>query len=202
MITCIVLAAGKSTRFPGNKLLFEIKPQITVIEILLQSILVSKVDQTIVVIGHDADQITERIQRLKERSISTIFNPDYSLGGMSSSIRKGITQALNSHAVLITPADIPCIPPKVYNQLIDCYNSKQNKIIIPVYKRRKGHPILISSELFKQVQMITEKKKGLKEIIERNRDEILFEPTDSKGIVLDIDIHGDLTKLRSLIESY
>ncbi len=204
MITCIVLAAGESKRFPGNKLLFEAKPNVTIIEFLLMSILASKIDRTIVVLGHEAELVAKKVQSLKSESLHTVINPGYKKGGMSSSIRRGIEQALDSHAILVTPADIPFITSKVFDQLIDHFTaiSPSPLVIIPTYQGQSGHPILISSKLFKNVLRISEEKRGLKEIINQFRDEIVFLPTKSQGILQDVDSFLDIIHLKSNMKVY
>ena len=199
MITCMVLAAGESRRFPGNKLLFEIKKNVTVLEFLLGSILASKIDQVLVIVGHDAKAIIKIVQKV-DPSIRTVINPNYKRGGMSSSIRRGMEEALNSHAIMITPADIPLIPSEVLDLLIDLYLTNSPLIIIPTYRGRKGHPILISSNLFKYVLGISEDRKGLKEVINLFKGEIAYLPTNSQGILYDIDSISDLNHLRSKME--
>ncbi len=201
MITCIVLAAGESRRFPGNKLLYEIKPNLTILELLLSSIIASKVDRTLVVLGYEAKLVYDKVQNL-HRDINTVINPDYKQGGMSSSIRQGMKEALDSQAILITPADIPFIPPEVFNQLIDHYHSISPLVIIPTYQGHKGHPILIDSQLFEQVLNISEERRGLKEIIELVREKIVFLPTNSQGILHDIDNVSDITHLKSKMDEY
>ena len=199
MITCIVLAAGESQRFPGNKLLSEVKPNVTMIEVLLSSILASKVDRTIVVLGHDAEIVNKKIQGLRN-DILTVLNPNYRRGGMSSSIRRGMEEALDSHAIMITPADIPLIPSLVFNQLVDYFSSHIPRLIIPTYQNQKGHPILISSELFNDVRKISEEKRGMKEIITSYVEDIVFLPTESPEILQDVDKYEDIVKLKSILE--
>jgi molybdenum cofactor cytidylyltransferase len=195
-----VLAAGESIRFQENKLLFEIKPNVAIIEFLLRTILVSKVDHTIVVLGHEADLVDKKVQSLNSESLHTVINPDYRTGGMSSSIRRGVEMALASHAILIIPADIPLIPSKVFNQLIDHYSSHIPRIIIPTYQNHKGHPILISSELFDLVGKISEEKRGMKEIITSYAEDVVFLSTESPEILQDIDNYEDIAKLKSILE--
>ncbi|UCE13554.1 MAG: nucleotidyltransferase family protein [Candidatus Heimdallarchaeota archaeon] len=200
MITCVVLAAGESRRFPGNKLLFEIKPGVTIIEILLKSILASKVDRTIVVLGHEAELVIKKIKHFDSNLLHSIVNPNYINGGMSSSIRQGVKHALDSHAIIITPADIPLIPPKVFDQLIDYYFNHSPRVIIPTFQDQKGHPILVSSELFQQVLNISEEKRGMKEIVQNYWDDIIFLPTDSREILQDVDKYEDMILLKSNLE--
>jgi molybdenum cofactor cytidylyltransferase len=197
LIRCIVLAAGESTRFPGNKLLFEIKSNVTVLDNLIISILHSKVDRTTIVIGFEASKIRPRIQALNDGSISVVFNPNFKQGGMSSSIREGLKEiladsTLKTDAIIITPADIPFIPSSVFNQIIDYFQSNFPKIIIPTFQKKRGHPILISSALYPQISCISEERRGLKEIINQFRDEITFLETDAPGILQDIDTYDDI----------
>ncbi|MFW9904509.1 MAG: NTP transferase domain-containing protein [Candidatus Thorarchaeota archaeon] len=200
MITFIVLAAGESRRFPSNKLLFEIKENVTIIELLLSSILASKVDRILVILGHEAEAMNKIVQRGNDR-IQTVINPQYKQGGMSSSIRWGMEKALDSQAVLITPADIPFIPCVVIDLLIDYYLSNSPLLIIPTYQGKKGHPILISSKLFKFVLNVSEEKRGLKEIIEMFKEEIKFLPTNYQGILYDIDNVSDILELKAKIDT-
>lgn len=201
MITCIVLAAGESKRFQGNKLLFEIKPNVTIIKFLLKSILASKVDKTIVVLGHDADLVRKKVQSLNSSSLHTVVNHDYRTGGMSSSVRQGVGEVLDSHAIMITPADIPFIPSKVFNQLIDYYYTHSPRLIIPTYQNQKGHPILISSDLFSHVRKISEEKRGIKEIITSYAEDIIFLSTESPTILQDVDKYEDIIKLKSILKT-
>ncbi len=198
MISCLVLAAGESKRFPGNKLLYEIKPNVSIIECLLKSIIASKIDQTIIVLGHEAEIIEKRIEYLLSNSVSTIFNNDYKEGGMSSSIRRGIELVLDNEAILVTPGDIPLISSNVFNFILDCFNLYRPNIIIPTYNNYKGHPILISSKLFQELRKISEEKHGLKEIIDHHWNEIYFLSTNSKGILRDIDSIDDIVRLKNL----
>ncbi|MFX1517605.1 MAG: hypothetical protein ACFFC6_14975, partial [Promethearchaeota archaeon] len=74
--------------------------------------------------------------------------------------------------------------------------AKSSLIIIPTYHGHKGHPILISSKLFKHVLSISEEKKGLKEVIELFKKEVVYLPTNSQGILYDIDSVSDINHLR------
>jgi CTP:molybdopterin cytidylyltransferase MocA len=119
---------------------------------------------------------------------------------MSSSIRKGFELTLNNEAVLITPGDIPLISSDVFNSIIEYFNLHQSNIIIPTYNNYKGHPILISSNLFQEIRNISEEKQGLKEIMEIYKNEIVFLPTNDKGILRDIDNYDDIVSLNNILK--
>lgn len=76
MIVAIVLAAGLSRRFPGNKLLYtwEGKP---VIRWTVENILNSKyVDKIVVVLGHDRERIHDALKDLGD-NVEFTYNTNY-----------------------------------------------------------------------------------------------------------------------------
>ncbi len=46
-------------------------------------------------------------------------------------------------AVLVFQGDQPLITPEAINTVIDAYLSSGKVLVIPVYKDRRGHPLLI-----------------------------------------------------------
>jgi molybdenum cofactor cytidylyltransferase len=64
------------------------------------------------------------------------------------------------------------------------------KIIIPVYRERKGHPIIISSDLFPEIYR-TSLSVGLREVVRAHGSEIGFVPTEEKGVTQNIDTPED-----------
>lgn len=200
MIVGMILAAGESKRFtPGNKLLYKIKDNKTVIQLITRAFLQSKLEKLIIVIGYEADKIKKNIEtQVKSTSlkIEFVYNENYKTGGMSSSIRKGFEIVKSEEAVILTPADIPLLPTSIINLIIDTYEAKQYDIIIPSYENRKGHPILLSSNLFQEICGISEQKQGLKEIITKYKQKIHFLPTQSPEILQDIDSYEDIQEFK------
>jgi molybdenum cofactor cytidylyltransferase len=199
MIAGILLAAGESKRFrPENKLLHKIDG-VSVLEHLLKAFLKSHIDSISIVVGYQKAEIThltKKVVSLSNTPTNIVDNQEYRSGGMSSSIIAGVNSIINSDAVLITPADIPFIPTNVINTLITYYERNKPKIIIPTCDDRKGHPILISSDLYPEVLSISEELRGLKEITTKYRDLIDYLPFEEKGIIRDIDTKEDLQNLR------
>jgi len=199
MIAGVILAAGESKRFrPENKLLYKING-VSVLNHLLNAFLQSNIDSITIVVGFQKSEvikITNSLVSSSNRPTKLVENQEFRTGGMSSSIIKGLNSVINSEAVLITPADIPFIPIDVINTLINYYRKNNPKIIIPTCDQRKGHPILISSDLYPEVLSISEELRGLKEITTKYRDLIDYLPFEEKGIIRDIDTKEDLQNLR------
>ncbi len=198
-VALIILAAGKSTRFPGNKLLAKINNEY-MIEKVVRTSIKSKADEIIVVTGHEADKIEKTLQWIRDDRIRFVYNRDYEKG-QSSSVKRGVSEVIGRvDAVIIHPADVPFIAPDDIDNLINVYEITCAPIIVASHKGRHGHPILFSNKLFNEIMNITEEKKGLKELTEKYMEEII-EVESSQYTVIDVDTVEDLKNiLKSLKE--
>jgi molybdenum cofactor cytidylyltransferase len=198
MIAGIILAAGESKRFPSqNKLLYELSSGKNVIESIILAFLNSNIDAIYIVTGYDSETIERTVTSLileSDKKVTFVYNENYKSGGMSSSVIKGLVAAEKANAVLITPADIPLIPPEIINMMISKFLVDTPDIIIPTFKKRKGHPILFNSLLFPEILKISENHRGLKQITSKYKEKILFLPTQDAGILRDLDTPEDLNK--------
>ncbi|MCF8884682.1 MAG: nucleotidyltransferase family protein [Aigarchaeota archaeon] len=197
-IALILLAAGKSTRFPGNKLLANVCGM-SLIERILRTTLRSSVDVIVVVLGHEAEKLREIIEKIKDNRVKIVYNLDYELG-QSSSVKKGLKEVAEFvDAVMILPADVSFIKPEDIDSLIETFKITKKDIVVASHKGKHGHPILFSKKLFKDIMMITEEKRGLKEVVEKNLEEIV-EVELSPYTVIDIDTPEDLEKVIGIVK--
>ncbi len=191
MIPIVILAAGMSTRFPGNKLLYNIKGK-PLIAYTIESALKSRADEVIVVLGHKANDIARVISSY---DVVLVLNPEYEKG-MSYSVKRGVRAVYKwADAVIIHPADVAFAPPVVFDRVIEEYGRSKLPIVVAAYKGEKGHPILFSKELFNEILNISEETLGLKAVTRKYRDQTLVVETDFKEVVVDIDTVDDLKKL-------
>lgn len=144
MISCIILAAGLSSRFGSPKALATINesPAIT---FLLKNICSSRIDEIIVVLGSDSDAIEPHL--FKHKLIRVVYNNDYKFG-QTSSVQTGL-KALSSHtdAFMILPVDCSFIQTKTIDKLIEHYIRNHPQILIPAFNLKKGHPPVFKQEL-------------------------------------------------------
>jgi len=192
-IALIILAAGKSTRFPGNKLLAKINGE-SMIEKIVKTALRSKAGRILIVTGYEAEKIKQLIKEIRDERIQVVYNPRYE-EGQSSSVRTGVKQVVEeADAVMIHPADVPFITPEDIDRLIEVYKITNAAIIVASHRGRHGHPILFSNKLFDDIMRITEEKHGLKELVEKYREEIV-EVESSQYTTIDIDTPEDFKKI-------
>ena len=186
MLSAILLAAGQSRRMGRPKQLMPLG-QSTLLERAVDNLLNSSVDETIVVLGHQAQEIGKKIAF---KPVKIALNPDYQKG-MSRSIAAGLAE-LNpeSQAVMLALADQPLVASATINQLIDAFKKHDKGIALPTHRGRRGHPIIFDikykAELFKLKGDI-----GGREIIQNHPDDVLKVAVDSESVISDIDTQDD-----------
>lgn len=196
MIPAIILAAGLSKRFPGNKLLYtwEGKP---VIRLTTENALSSKASPIVIVVGHDRDKIIEAVGDL---NVETVYNPNYR-EGMSSSVKTGIEYLVQKYsdeieAMIIMPGDAAWAPPEAYDLVIDVYREKKASIVVAAYNGRRGHPILFDKSLIPEILSIREETRGLKKVTSKYRLDTIVVETPYPGVILDLDNPNDLNRVK------
>ena len=116
MISAILLAAGKSKRLKGeNKLIknFKGKP---LINHILSSLIKSKVNKIIIVLGHESREIKKIV--LKSKKIIFVVNSQY-LKGISTSIKRGLKKISKKNiGFLIAHADMPLVSKTILNTCV------------------------------------------------------------------------------------
>jgi molybdenum cofactor cytidylyltransferase len=200
MISSILLAAGESSRMKGENKLSKKIDGIPIIKYAVKNILGSSIDELIIVLGHEKSIIENIID--KNKKIKFIYNENYK-SGMSSSIKKGLNNInKKSEAFFICLGDMPNVNQNIYNKLIKSrynYNKKfssekKKEIIVPTFEEKNGNPILFSKFMTKQILNINGDA-GAKEILELNKNKILYVPIKNSGITLDFDTEEDFIPL-------
>ena len=119
MISAILLAAGQSKRMDGeNKLTKDIQG-VPLIKHSVKNILVSSIDELIIVLGYQKDTIEKLID--KNEKIKFVFNKDFE-SGMASSIKTGLNHlSNNTEAFFICLGDMPMVSHDIYDQLVKIF---------------------------------------------------------------------------------
>lgn len=184
MISAILLAAGESRRMGRPKQLLEWQGG-TLLQHSLESLLKSDADETILVLGHQAELIRNS---LPDFQIKIVVNHDYQKG-MASSLRQGLL-ALDpgSEAFLVVLADQPDIGPDIVSRLIREFRqaSPERGIVRPVSRGLPGHPVLFHIRYLQEALQL-HGDVGARQIVAGHPAEILDIEVEDDGIVNDID---------------
>jgi molybdenum cofactor cytidylyltransferase len=185
--TCaIILAAGKSERMGKNKLLlpFQGKPMInTVIDHVQQA----EIDHIWIVLGAFRDDMLAVIRDLP---VNHCYNADYEQG-MFTSVQCGFSNLpASADAAIIFLGDQPMIPAEVTREIIRAYRQSDKGILIPKYRRKRGHPVLIDIK-YKGIINTLVAEAGLHTLLDKYSDDILEVEVQAPDILRDIDTEQD-----------
>jgi molybdenum cofactor cytidylyltransferase len=147
-VDCVMLAAGESRRMGEWKLMLPLAGS-TVLGCSIENAL-TVCSRVILVTGHRAGELEELFGRRDE--ITTVYNPGYRKP-MFSSIKLGVA-SVNTERFFIALGDMPLVDRSVYETLL---RFRQAPVVIPKYKGKKGHPLLLSGELVKAIVECDEK---------------------------------------------
>jgi molybdenum cofactor cytidylyltransferase len=159
----------------------------TFLENILDAIARSPIKDTVVVVGHHRQEIASRVN-----VPSLVFNPDYAQG-MITSFQTGI-RALppDSAGAILFLVDHPLVETATINVLLE--NFEPNRIIIPVFNGRRGHPVLFSGEILQEILALPPSQ-GANIVVRRDPSRISEVAVEAPGILVDIDTPEDFEKL-------
>ncbi len=186
VIWAVVLAAGESKRMGRPKQVLPYGTS-TILETVLNSVLASPVDGTLVVLGAAEDKVAPLLAKLP---VETIVNTDFR-SGMLSSVQCGI-RALpaSARAALIFLGDQPAIAPETAGRVIAAHRASDRGLVLPVHAGRGGHPLLIDLKYRAEIDGLSSGI-GLRELLARHPDDVLRVDIDDPGVILDIDTPED-----------
>jgi len=160
----------------------------TVFERSLSALLDSPADRILVVqpaAGVPGVPATDRVQ--------VVTNP-HAEEGMASSIRAGMAALPEgTRAVLIALADKPLLKAETVTMLINRFHRGGVPIVYPTYQGSQGHPVLLASELFAELEQL-EGDSGAKSLLRKFVERAVEVETDDAGTLLDIDTPEDYAK--------
>ena len=205
MTAAIVLAAGLSSRMGRFKLTLPWGDR-TVIGHVVATLEAAGVAEIIVVTGHRADEVAAA---LADTTAHAVHNPDYAAGEMLSSIQAGL-RALQARRGLkpppqagesrlkpagSTPAALLCLGDQPQMQVATVQAvlaageaDGRDRIIIPSYRMRAGHPILLPNWLWPEILGCTG---TLRDVMAAHRDRTRFLVVDTPTILADLDTPED-----------
>lgn len=162
----------------------------TVIESCIDYLRRGGVETIVVVLGHRADELRDRLVHLP---VTFAVNPDPE-SEMSASIVAGLQKIPPATgAMLIALADHPAVPPTVVSKLIDEWG-KGASLLIPTWQNRGGHPILIDLRYRAELENL-DPTRGLKALFEAHPNDVKRVPVDSPFVARDMDTWDDYYSL-------
>jgi len=187
MIAAVVLAAGESSRMGRPKALLPIDG-VRFIEKIVSSFQSTKVGKILVVLGHNAEEMRQKIADLP---VLIVVNNEYKKGQMSSLVAaiRDIQSRQSSaelDGILVHLVDHPYVNPILVDVMIDRFYESKKLIVVPRYHGRRGHPVIFSRSLFSELQD-TPLDQGAKAVVHAHQKDTLEIDTEDEGVTIDID---------------
>jgi len=151
VIAGVILAAGDSSRMGFPKQLAEYKGK-TILETVVDTV-TSNLDETVVVLGHENDTITEKLD-FKESTI--LINENWE-EGIVSSIRTALFYLSENNEIdsaMIFMADQPSVNNKIIDKLIKT-KKKEDEVVISKYRYKLNYPIIVPKYFWSKLELLT-----------------------------------------------
>ncbi len=184
MIVGIVLSAGESSRMGRPKALLPIEGQ-TFLERIVAALKKTQVGKIIVVLGHDAENMTREIKHLP---VEVLINSDYQLGQLSSlqTAVRHLQSDEHCDGMLVHLVDHPYIDGKLVDLMIERFYESTKLIVVPRYQGKRGHPVIFSRSLFGEL-LDAPIEQGAKAVVNAHAKETLEIAAGDEGVTIDID---------------
>jgi molybdenum cofactor cytidylyltransferase len=156
---------------------------ISMLECVIRNVKESDVDDIIVVLGAYRAELEIIVNKA---GVRFCYNENYK-EGMLSSVKCGFRNLPSATmAALVFQGDQPLITSKVINKVITGQSPSGKSIVIPVYNSRRGHPLLVTQEFFKEIETL-DPEKGLRSLSEIFSKDVKEVSVDEAGILRDFD---------------
>lgn len=195
-IGVIILAAGSSSRLGYPKQLVEFKG-ITLLQHSIDIAESLEFDARILVLGAREDEINKKIDC---RNFKVVINENWE-EGMSTSIRKGLSEALKLEKelehVLILLSDQPLVTREKVEELIRVQLNSNKPATFSEYAGEPGVPAIFSREIFSDLEKL-KGDQGAKKLIYEN--DFQFETVKFENGNFDVDTTADVELLKQMEE--
>lgn len=194
MIHAVILSAGESSRMGQPKALLPIAG-VRFIEKIVAALRSTAVGNIIVVLGHNAEEMRQRIGDLP---VTLLINQDYKRGQLSS-LQVAIHHLQSDgdsnpvDGILVHLVDHPYLSPELVDLMIGRFYQTKKAIVVPRFHGRRGHPVIFSRALFPEL-LAAPPDQGAKPVVHAHRDETLEIDTEEEGVLIDIDTPEEYRK--------
>ncbi|MFW6068795.1 MAG: nucleotidyltransferase family protein [Chloroflexota bacterium] len=191
-VVAVVLAAGAASRMGRAKQLLPWGRH-TILEQTLHNVRKSRIEQTVVVTGHRADDVAALARRA---GATVVHNENYEEGEMLSSLQVAVAQLpADCAGVLVMLADQPQVEAQTINSLLAAFQKGRGDIIAPTYEGRRGNPVLIGKRFFDELLALP-LGAAPRDLLRRHPEAVQLVPVASDSILLDIDRPADYERHR------
>ena len=184
----IILAAGNSERMGTPKALLKIDG-LCFLESIITKVEQAGIKDIVIVLGKDSSYIQKYIEFSEHLKVIQNKKPEE---GPLSSIRLALNNIdTDTKGFILVLVDHPLVNGTTYKMLVA--RAHPQKIVIPVYNKKNGHPVFFGSNFFNDLRHVP-LDEGARYVVHKYPEHIIKVEVDDKGILRDIDLPEDYEK--------
>ncbi|HJM49557.1 MAG TPA: selenium-dependent molybdenum cofactor biosynthesis protein YqeB [Alphaproteobacteria bacterium] len=187
----VVLAAGLSRRFQGNKLLGLVAGQPMICRVVAAA-LGSRLNPVVVVLGHESELLRAALAPFADPRLHIVQNPRFA-EGQSTTVVAGL-RALpeDCPAAMFLMGDQPLIEPAIIDRLIESH--ALDAICHPMVAGRLRNPVIFARRFFPDILALAGDS-GARAVIAANPEAVGTVEFDREGPFMDVDSNAELERL-------
>ncbi len=135
-----------------------------------------------VVLGAHAKAIAEAI---KLPPAEVVINENWEQGQLSSIHAALRSLPAGTDGILIALVDHPLVSGELVHELIERFYLSRKPIVLPLYKGRRGHPVIFSSRLYEEL-LAAPLEKGARAVVWAHGENVSEVITTEEGCVLNL----------------
>jgi CTP:molybdopterin cytidylyltransferase MocA len=164
------------------------------IEAALSNLADAPVDETVVVVGDDAQRLREVCEPY---GFKVVENPDWARG-MSTSVRAGLRSlGPEARAAVVVLADQPRVGAGAVERLVAAFEAGA-RVAVATYGGKSRNPVLFSREVWPRLMTELSGDEGARSFLRRHPELVTRVPCDGVGDPADVDTVDDLRRLEML----
>jgi CTP:molybdopterin cytidylyltransferase MocA len=187
----VIVAAGLSSRMEAFKPMLPLGNS-TIIRTIVFKLMEGGAEAVAMVVGHKAAALREHVSDL---AVTCLDNQDYAATDMFRSAGIGLLYMKDkAQRLFFLPGDVPLFEARTLSCMIERMEKTGAPLVIPAYKGRKGHPILLESRI---VPALLDYKGGggLKGAITTLGSAVHIMDVNDEGVLLDADSPEDYRRI-------
>jgi len=185
MLAAVILSGGASQRMGSPKALLPYQGR-PFLEHLLEVTLHPKIGARRVVLGAHAEPIAEAVHL---SAGEVVINEDWENGQLSSIHAAIRSLPAGTDGLILCLIDHPLISAALISDLIEQFYASQAagqvKIVLPVFRGQRGHPVIFSALLYDEL-LAAPLDKGARAVVWAHGGEVCEVPTTEQGCVLNL----------------
>lgn len=196
-VSAVVLAAGAGSRFgdrPAGKLLADLGGRPVVVHVLA-ALGDAPVDETVVVVGADADKLRGVCERYGARIVE---NPEWA-EGQSTSVRAGLNAVRpEARAAVVLLGDQPLVGAGAVERLVAAFEGGA-KVAVATYGGRRRNPVLFARKVWTRLLEGLTGDEGARAVLRMHPEWVTEVPCDDVADPADVDTSEDLKRVRERV---